>query len=326
MDANDVTDRLTEREKEVLRLWLQHRTAKEIAIDLGISHHAVEKRLKMARTKLDAGSSLEAARMLAQNEGYGQAVPRLPDLETPAQSGKQWRTRHLVTGAATMSILSAAAIILFSHSGTAEMALKPGDLLLVAPVTFEQLDTDRSGYLEGNEAPPLIRASGNPTYTPNGNGTAELAGDAFQIDTGALRDGFYAQADTDGDGRISPREYATWAKPAQREIKIENNLEPIFDKLDANGSGYLESPESPFIDLALLDPAFPVEAGQDHNGNAVLGDGTDPAQVAEFYAASDTDDDGRVSFREYYTWSEARLAELGVEVSSVLKALPAPKS
>ncbi|MCZ8370509.1 MAG: EF-hand domain-containing protein [Porphyrobacter sp.] len=119
-----------------------------------------------------------------------------------------------------MTMLSAAAIILFSHSGTAELALKPGDLLLVAPVTFEQLDTDRSGYLEGSEAPPLIKASGNPTYTPNGDGTAELAGDEVRFDTGALRDSFYKQADTDGDGKISLREYETWAKPAKREIDV----------------------------------------------------------------------------------------------------------
>jgi DNA-binding CsgD family transcriptional regulator len=46
--------RLTERERVCLRQWLQHKSAKEIAGDLGISHHAVEKRLKMARTKLGA--------------------------------------------------------------------------------------------------------------------------------------------------------------------------------------------------------------------------------------------------------------------------------
>lgn len=43
--------RLTLNEKECLRRRLLHQTAKEMALDLGISPHAVEKRLKMARTK-----------------------------------------------------------------------------------------------------------------------------------------------------------------------------------------------------------------------------------------------------------------------------------
>src|SRR3954471_14627599 len=84
MDAREPLSRLTEREKVSLRQWLQHKSAKEIAADLGISHHAVEKRLKMARTKLGATSSLEAARMLAEAEGYGQAVTQSPDLVSDA--------------------------------------------------------------------------------------------------------------------------------------------------------------------------------------------------------------------------------------------------
>ena len=218
MEANNPITRLTAREKEVLRAWLGHSTAKEIAINLGISHHAVEKRLKMARAKLGARSSLEAARMLAQREGYGQPVARLPDLEIPAQLGERKWTKPLVIGSAAMSILAAAALVFLAQSGTDEMALKPGDLLLVAPTMFDQLDTDGSGYLEGNEAPPLIRASGNPSYTPNGDGTAELVGDAFEIDTGVLRDSFYKQADANGDRKVSPGEYETWAKPAQRNL------------------------------------------------------------------------------------------------------------
>ena len=52
MDNSFDLDRLTGGEKECLRRFLRHQTAKEIALDLGISHHAVEKRLKMARVKL----------------------------------------------------------------------------------------------------------------------------------------------------------------------------------------------------------------------------------------------------------------------------------
>ena len=74
MDGTDAINRLTAREKEALRAWLEHKTAKQIALELGISHHAVEKRLKMARTKLGVTSSMEAARLLVDEKGYGHAV------------------------------------------------------------------------------------------------------------------------------------------------------------------------------------------------------------------------------------------------------------
>ena len=90
INAQDLTDtklaaldRLTEREKDCLRRWLLHKTAKEIAIDLGVSPHAVEKRLKMARAKLGVSTSLEAARLLSANEGYDPTVPHRPDRSDP---------------------------------------------------------------------------------------------------------------------------------------------------------------------------------------------------------------------------------------------------
>tara|TARA_B100000678_G_scaffold231842_1_gene200613 strand:+ start:113 stop:949 length:837 start_codon:yes stop_codon:yes gene_type:complete len=113
--------RLTEKERECLRLWLEHKTAKEIALDLGISHHAVEKRLKMARTKLDVATSLEAARALAEAEGYEQIVTGSSELSSGTgdqhvaasaalPSGtREWRRRSLlVPGAIIMSIIIAA--------------------------------------------------------------------------------------------------------------------------------------------------------------------------------------------------------------------------
>ncbi len=238
MPTEDAITRLTGREKEVLRAWLDHKSAKEIALELGITHHAVEKRLKMARTKLGAASSLEAARMLAGAEGYGQAVTAPPDLPASPAPLPSRRYRPLMLGGIAMSL----AIV-------------------------------------------LVLALATPHAAHQGTPPAD-----------------------------------------QAEIAMNNNLEPIFAQLDANGSGYLERPESPFIDLALLDTALPVDPGADHNGNAVLGDARDPAQVADFYAAADTDADGRVSFREYYAWSVAQLDQLGIEVTMVVKALPDPKS
>jgi DNA-binding CsgD family transcriptional regulator len=104
--------KLTEREKVCLRQWLQHKSAKEIASELCISHHAVEKRLKMARTKLGATSSLEAARMLGAAEGYGQTGPQPPDLVLHALPIQTESSRPLILGAISMSLIGAIVIAL----------------------------------------------------------------------------------------------------------------------------------------------------------------------------------------------------------------------
>jgi DNA-binding CsgD family transcriptional regulator len=67
----DPIDRLTEPQREVLRRWHVRQSAKEIAIELGITHWAVNERLRTARRTLGASSSHEAAQMLARAESEG---------------------------------------------------------------------------------------------------------------------------------------------------------------------------------------------------------------------------------------------------------------
>lgn len=117
MEKGDRLARLTEREKQCLRQWLQHKSAKEIAADLGISHHAVEKRLKMARIKLDAISSLHAARMLGEAEGYSQTVAHSPDLPASPLPLQSVATRPLIFGAIAMSLIGAALLALLTGPG-----------------------------------------------------------------------------------------------------------------------------------------------------------------------------------------------------------------
>src|SRR5205823_5281631 len=136
MDDRGALARLTEREKVCLRQWLQHKSAKEIAVDLGISHHAVEKRLKMARTKLDATSSLEAARMLGKAEGYGQAVTQSPDLVSDALPHHSGFTRLSVLGVAIMILVGAIVLGLllqpavFSQAANNQPVGAPGELVV----------------------------------------------------------------------------------------------------------------------------------------------------------------------------------------------------
>ena len=130
----------------------------------------------------------------------------------------------------------------------------------------------------------------------------------------------------------SPAPEATDVADQAREIEIDGNAERIFDELDKDHSGFLESPESPFVTLVFEDRDTGAEqamAFEDREpgkqlaeaftGTAVLGAADDPEQLAAFYDDADTDGDGRISFREYHGWSRARLAELGIEISTVLK-------
>jgi DNA-binding CsgD family transcriptional regulator len=143
MDDHKSPSRLTEREKVCLRQWLQHKSAKEIAADLGISHHAVEKRLKMARTKLGATSSLEAARMLGEAEGYGQAVTQSPDLVSHALPLHSGSTRSTILGVAIMILVGA--IVLG---------------MLLQPATFSQAANNRPPPGERVSAPGSVPTAG----------------------------------------------------------------------------------------------------------------------------------------------------------------------
>lgn len=134
--------RLTRAERECLKRCLGHQTAKQMALDLGISPHAVEKRLKMARAKLGLSSSIEAAKLVESLEQYGRLGPGSSDLPSgnarPDEVGSvaaprnetAWITRrhrvHLVSGAMLMSVFAAAALIIWvPSSGTIDGQAAP---------------------------------------------------------------------------------------------------------------------------------------------------------------------------------------------------------
>lgn len=224
-----MTARLTEREKEALRLWLEHRTAKEIALDLGISHHAVEKRLKMARTKLGTATSLQAARLLADAEsrtdGYHQTGAYRAELPQ-AQSQRAWsRYRPILFGGITMS-LTVAFTLAFAPSGEiftdAQASPEPAAIQLdtnVEPI-FNLIDENRSGYLEQPESPFVAMALVDPPSPAPAKTTAVLGdnSDAERIAS------FYAEADTDGDGRVSFREFHVWHSANLAQLGITTTI------------------------------------------------------------------------------------------------------
>jgi DNA-binding CsgD family transcriptional regulator len=120
--------RLTSAERECLKRCLSQQTAKQMALDLGISPHAVEKRLKMARAKLGLSSSLEAAKLVESLERFGRLVPHSSDLSSgdagaddvgsvaaprteTARIARRYRA-YLVSGATLMSVLAAAVLVI----------------------------------------------------------------------------------------------------------------------------------------------------------------------------------------------------------------------
>lgn len=59
--ADDVLASLTDKQRAVLDLLIEHKTSKEISRILGISHHTVDQRIMLARTKLGVATRGEVA-------------------------------------------------------------------------------------------------------------------------------------------------------------------------------------------------------------------------------------------------------------------------
>jgi DNA-binding CsgD family transcriptional regulator len=74
-NLDDTIGRLTQRERECLRLVAQLMTSKQIALQLGISKHTVDERIESARRRIGARGRYEAARLLAAREGNGLFPP-----------------------------------------------------------------------------------------------------------------------------------------------------------------------------------------------------------------------------------------------------------
>lgn len=227
--------RLTDNEKACLRRRLQHQTAKEMALELGISPHAVEKRLKMARTKLGLSSSLEAARLLEASERYQPTVPQSPDLDPGEFQEEKRPIRFLALGAFIMSLFVATLVAFAAHTPSSnEAALadsvgverKPpapsksdfvsataAEILVIIQSTFHALDKNRSGSLEGEESPLTPAEKPSPVYRRDEQGNAVETGEVILLTAAHLRDQFYAEADGNGDGKVALHEYRRWATP-----------------------------------------------------------------------------------------------------------------
>lgn len=227
----EALSRLTENEKLCLRRRLAPQTAKEMAIELGISPHAVEKRLKMARAKLGLSSSLAAARLLARVEADQQSVPQASDLAgfgavpqnvivAEANPNGKRRRRLLPGGLPMIAALFLTALVaqdapappIKPGSGAVrldQIATRKVDMNEAAAFEAEAFgykDIDRSGFLDPREASALeprdsARDANLPPAPPAGTPDP------------AAEHKWMAKLDTDRDGKVSQQEYIDYMIP-----------------------------------------------------------------------------------------------------------------
>ena len=128
-------EKLTRKEKEVLRLILQGHDAKSMAAALELSVHTINERLRNARRKLAGTSSKEAARLVFEAEGgapeylgdkaIGDEVSgdcTQTDQQPEFGFGARMSRPHLIGGIVAMSLLLATLAIALQPSGSEDRA------------------------------------------------------------------------------------------------------------------------------------------------------------------------------------------------------------
>ena len=89
-DVAERVARLTDGQLECLRLVAQHLSSKEIAVELGISPHTVDQRIRQALQILGVDRRPQAARIVAQHdETYQRLIHQPPYIEASAAAGEQ---------------------------------------------------------------------------------------------------------------------------------------------------------------------------------------------------------------------------------------------
>jgi DNA-binding CsgD family transcriptional regulator len=246
--------RLTAGERECLERRLYHQTAKEIALELGVSPHAVEKRLKMARAKLGLSSSLQVARLLAATAGeYQQTGPQTADLPSAPPASERRFDRPLILGGLVMILVTAALIALAAQSsgGAAGSVIPsapvgetkpdnfrmapasdfvdgtPEELRAFAEDRFRAMDKDGSGFIEREEAPAVQIRLTDTAWTGDGPPPREWleqqASRAVPVEPVIARAAYIARADADADGKLSFDEYL-----AGREAGFDGKQVPVI--------------------------------------------------------------------------------------------------
>ncbi|WP_343346819.1 EF-hand domain-containing protein [Sphingomicrobium sp. XHP0239] len=327
-------DPLTSREREVLAGILDHKTAKEMALELGISHHAVEKRLKRARQKLGADTSLDAARL--HRDRYGRTVSGSPDLEAEGQPEQQttepthvgFKTvRKGTLIMTTIGILAAGAYAFFALSsspasqsaqGTQEEAVEnalTGELGAAAE-GFARIDLDGTGYIERDEfVPASLVGSLAQSRMPK-----HFDLDAALAESMRRRKALFTILDGDEDGRIDKGEYeAAFLEGMVPRTFFTAELGDFAEPGDFSGGepfkysnrvAFTPPPGEDLYDFAFArtdrDSSGAIELNEFLTSSFRSGRPTFQGfekEAREIFAFMDRDEDGRVTANEFATVS-----------------------
>lgn len=150
-----LTNTLSDKEKQTLRLILRGHDAKSSARELGLSVHTVNERLRDARRKLGVTSSREAARRLLAEEGdapeifadndFGDALAAAGEAEATASASQRRAGPGLavtLAGVLAMSLILAALLTMWNPLATEAVDPPPS-----TPVNLDEVQTAARGWL-----------------------------------------------------------------------------------------------------------------------------------------------------------------------------------
>jgi DNA-binding CsgD family transcriptional regulator len=90
MEAADRVAKLTEGQLDCLRLVAEHLSSKEIAVELGISPHTVDQRIRQSLQTLGVARRSQAARLVSHTaEPYQRLIHQSPYIEPETAPGDQ---------------------------------------------------------------------------------------------------------------------------------------------------------------------------------------------------------------------------------------------
>lgn len=136
VSGGDVLDALTQKQRDVLDLLLEHKTSKEISRLLGISPHTVDQRIMLARAKLNVATRNEVAqayrRLLgdrAQQPRFSAPLPASHIYERSIYGSSQVDFDPFEAHADSRDDLTAGSLALPLRNGPQTMALRSGQAL-----------------------------------------------------------------------------------------------------------------------------------------------------------------------------------------------------
>ena len=158
-------DRLSDKERETLRLLGRGHEAKSIASALGLSVHTVNERLRATRRKLGVSSSREAARLLLAHEAgsAGANYSAYKEIGVASSPATQDPARHRLSFFAigVVMLVGLVAVIMSSFGGgnaepAAAKIVRPAQAMSTLPGLFLATDYPAEALAQGAQGSTTV--------------------------------------------------------------------------------------------------------------------------------------------------------------------------